>query len=164
MPSDSLAAPRLVAVELDDRTVLKRNADIERELQVALADLHADNHFVPRGPYPDGYAGPFHLRMRVCEGRLALDISTAQGAPLETILVAMSPFGRTVREYFAICESYFTALRQGASQLEAIDMGRRGIHDEAATLLMERLAERVTIDHATARRLFTLICVLHLRS
>lgn len=155
---------RIMAVELDERTILWRNADVEQERRVAIFDLLEGNHFAPKTAYADGYAGPYKLLMRVEEGRLALDISTDQGAALETVVVPMSPFRRIIREYFAICESYYQAIRNASpSQIEAIDMGRRGIHNQAAEMLQERLADKIEVDFDTARRLFTLICVLHIR-
>ena len=155
---------RICAIELDERTILWRSADVEQERRVAIFDLLEGNVFAPKAAYPGGYAGPYRIVMRVEEGRLALDIATEAGVPLETIVVPMSPFRRIIREYFGICESYYTAIRNAApSQIEAIDMGRRGIHNEAAEMLQERVADKVEIDMDTARRLFTLICVLHIR-
>ena len=155
---------RICAIELDERTILWRSADVEQERRVAIFDLLEGNVFAPKTDYPGAYAGPYRIIMRVEEGRLALDIAAEDGAPLETMVLPMSPFRRIIREYFAICVSYYTAIRNAApSQLEAIDMGRRGIHNEAAEMLLERIADKVTIDLDTARRLFTLICVLHIR-
>lgn len=155
---------RIIAVELDEHTILWRNADVEQERRVAIFDLLEGNHFAPHTEYPGGYRGPYKLLMRVEEGRLALDISSETGEPLETVIVPMSPFRRVIREYFAICESYYQAIRNASpSQIEAIDMGRRGIHNQAAEMLQERLADKLDVDFDTARRLFTLICVLHIR-
>lgn len=162
--SPATADPRIIAVDLDDRTILWRNADIEQERRVAIFDLLEGNMFRPLGPYEDGYGGPYRLLLRVEEGRLAMDVARQDAQPLETIVVPMSPFRRIIREYFGICESYYIAIRNASpSQIEAIDMGRRGIHNDAAQLLMERLDGRVELDLDTARRLFTLICVLHIR-
>lgn len=155
---------RLIAVDLDERTILWRNADVEQERRVAIFDLLEANSFAPTTPYPQGYLGPYRLLMRVEEGRLALDIRDDADAPLETVPVPLSPFRRTIRDYFAICDSYFKAIRDSApSQIETIDMARRAIHNEGAEKLQERLAERIVVDFNTARRLFTLICVLHIR-
>lgn len=155
---------RIIAVELDERTILWRNADVEQERRVAIFDLLEGNHFAPRAAYAGGYRGPYKLLMRVEEGRLALDISSETDEALETLVVPMSPFRRVIREYFAICESYYQAIRNASpSQIEAIDMGRRGIHNHAAELLQDRLSDKLDIDFDTARRLFTLICVLHIR-
>ncbi|MCH8683839.1 UPF0262 family protein [Pedomonas mirosovicensis] len=155
---------RIIAVDLDERTILWRNADVEQERRVAIFDLLEGNRFAPRTEYPNGYRGPYKLLMRVEEGRLAFDISTDKGDLLETITLSMTPFRRVIREYFAICESYYQAIRNASpSQIEAIDMGRRGIHNHAAEVLQERIADKLDVDFDTARRLFTLICVLHIR-
>ncbi|MGK2285633.1 UPF0262 family protein [Pedomonas sp. V897] len=155
---------RIIAVELDEHTILWRNADVEQERRVAIFDLLEGNHFAPKSEYPGGYKGPYKLLMRVEEGRLALDISTENDELLETITLSMTPFRRVIREYFAICESYYQAIRNASpSQIEAIDMGRRGIHNQAAEMLQERIADKLDVDFDTARRLFTLICVLHIR-
>ncbi|GAB4148332.1 MAG: UPF0262 family protein [Sphingomonadales bacterium] len=162
--SDDPAPSRLIEVTLDDRTILYRNADVEQERRVAIYDLLEDNYFEPLMPLPGGYAGPFRLRLRIAEGRLAFDLANHEDQALETVVLALSPFRRLIRDYFAVCESYFQAIKSATpSQIEAIDMGRRGLHDEASYLLMERLAEKIRIDFPTARRLFTLICVLHIK-
>ena len=151
---------RISAIDLDQGSIHWRSADVEQERRVAIYDLLEGNHFEPA----NGHEGPYHVLMRVEEGRLALDISNEKGAALETLIVPLTPFRRLIRDYFAICESYFKAIRQASpSQIEAIDMGRRGLHNEASELLKERLNGKVAIDFDTARRLFTLICVLHIR-
>ncbi|MGD8327730.1 MAG: UPF0262 family protein [Sphingomonadales bacterium] len=151
---------RISAIDLDQGSIHWRSADVEQERRVAIYDLLENNYFEPA----NGYDGPYHVLMRVEDGRLALDISNEKGAALETLIVPLTPFRRMIREYFAICESYFKAIRQASpSQIEAIDMGRRGLHNEASELLKERLNGKVTVDFDTARRLFTLICVLHIR-
>jgi uncharacterized protein (UPF0262 family) len=151
---------RIAAITLDEHTVVRRNADIEHERATAIADLLEENFFDPAS----GRRGPFDLHLAIEENRLNLDIrSTAEGSS-ETIVLPVAPFRRIVKDYFIVCESYYEAVRGARlGQVEAIDMGRRGLHDEGSTLLMVRLADKVAIDHATARRLFTLICVLHLR-
>ncbi len=155
---------RIIDVRLDERTILWRNADIEQERRVAIFDLLEGNSFRPTTAYDDGYAGPYKIVMGVEEGRLAVQIGDAGDRMLETFVLPLSPFRRTVRDYFAICDSYFKAIRAATpSQIETIDMARRGIHNEGAELLIERLAARVEVDFDTARRLFTLICVLHIR-
>jgi len=156
--------PRIISVDLDERTILWRNADVEQERRVAIFDLLEGNRFAPLSDYPDGYAGPFRIVMRVEEGRLAIDIRAEDARDLETVVLPLSPFRRIVRDYFAICDSYYKAIRNASpSQIETIDMARRGIHNEAAELLAERLGAKVEVDFDTARRLFTLICVLHIR-
>ena len=155
--------PRIITVELDERTIVWRNADVEQERRVAIFDLLEANHFAPIGDY-GGHQGPWHILMRLEEGRLSIDLAAEKGVAVGTILLPLAPFRRTVREYFAICESYYSAIRTAtAAQIETIDMARRGIHNEAAEALQERLAGKVELDFDTARRLFTLICVLHIR-
>ena len=152
---------RIIAVELDERTVIWRNADVEQERRVAIFDLLEGNVF---NPVELGGAGPWRLVLRVEDGRLAMDLSEEGGAASGAVLLGLAPFRRVVREYFAICDSYYKAIRNASpSAIETIDMARRGIHNSAAELLMERLDGRVEMDFDTARRLFTLICVLHIR-
>jgi len=160
----SKSDPRLTHINLDDRTIIWRNADIEQERKIAIYDLLEDNTFEPLTEYENGYGGPFHLTLRVTEGRLAFDIADEDDKPLETIVLSLSSLRKLVREYFAICDSYFKAIKAATpSQIEAIDMGRRGIHNEASEVLQERLADKIKVDFQTARRLFTLVCVLHIR-
>jgi uncharacterized protein (UPF0262 family) len=151
---------RIAAITLDEHTVVRRNADIEHERATAIADLLEDNSFDPAS----GQRGPFNIHLAIEENRLNLEIRSAEGGSSEAIVLPLAPFRRIVKDYFIVCESYYEAVRSGRlGHVEAIDMGRRGLHNEGSTLLMERLADKVAIDHATARRLFTLICVLHLR-
>jgi uncharacterized protein (UPF0262 family) len=151
---------RIAAITLDEHTVVRRNADIEHERATAIADLLEENSFSPAS----GRRGPFDLHLAIEENRLNLDIRSAADGSSEAIVLPLAPFRRIVKDYFIVCESYYQAVRGARlGQVEAIDMGRRGLHNEGSTLLMERLADKVAIDHATARRLFTLICVLHLR-
>ena len=152
---------RIVAVELDERTVIWRNADVEQERRVAIFDLLEGNMF---RPVEVAGRGPWRLVLRVEDGRLAMDITGEGEAACGSVLLGLAPFRRVVREYFAICDSYYKAIRNASpSAIETIDMARRGIHNSAAELLMERLDGRVEMDFDTARRLFTLICVLHIR-
>lgn len=151
---------RIAAITLDEHTVVRRNADIEHERATAIADLLEENFFAP----VSARQGPFELHLAIEENRLNLDISSLADGSCETIVLPLAPFRRIVKDYFIVCESYYGAVREGRLvQVEAIDMGRRGLHDEGSALLRERLEDKVAIDHATARRLFTLICVLHLR-
>lgn len=160
-----MSDPRIIKVELDEATILRRNADIEQERRVAIFDLIEDNVFKPLRDFGDGYAGPYHLKISVEEGRLILDIRRSDDTPFETLILGLGRFRRIVRDYFAICDSYYQAIRKAsASEIETIDMARRGVHNEAAELLMERLEGKVETDFATARRLFTLICVLHIKA
>jgi uncharacterized protein (UPF0262 family) len=154
-----MADPRIIDIELDERTIIRRSEDIEREKKVAVSDLLEENYFRPAG-----HEGPFRILLRIEEGRLAVELKDEQGAPLDTIRLGLARFKRPVRDYFAICESYFKAVRSDAPHgLETIDMARRAVHNEAAELLRECLADRVEMDFDTARRLFTLICVLHIK-
>ena len=155
---------RIIDVTLDEATILWRNADIEQERRIAIFDLLEGNRFRPERAYPDGYDGPFKLALAVEEGRLALTINRADGSHLETYVLAMGRFRRPIKDYFAICDSYQQAIRASTpAQIETVDMARRGLHNEAAELLQERLTGKIEIDFDTARRLFTLICVLHIR-
>ncbi|MCA1748252.1 MAG: UPF0262 family protein [Parasphingopyxis sp.] len=159
-----MSDPRIIDIALDEQTIIWRNADIEQERRIAIFDLLEGNRFEPAREYPDGYAGPYKLALRVEEGRLALDIRSESGDPLETIVLGLNRFRRPIRDYFAICDSYFQAIRQASPQhIETIDMARRGVHNDAAELLKERLEGKIAVDFDTARRLFTLICVLHIR-
>lgn len=159
-----MADPRIIDVTLDERTILWRSADIEQERRIAIFDLLEDNHFAPQRRHPDGYAGPYKLHLSVEEGRLALEIRRDDGAPLETLVLGLARFRRPIRDYFAICDSYYQAIRNATpQQIETVDMARRGIHNEAAELLRERLEGKIDVDFDTARRLFTLICVLHIK-
>jgi uncharacterized protein (UPF0262 family) len=157
---DSRGKWRIVGITLDEHTVVRRSPDIEHERAVAIFDLLEENHFAPAS----GRGGPFHLHLAVEYNRLSVEIRSAANGASETILLPLTPFRGIVRDYFMICESYYQAIRRSSlAQIEAIDVGRRSLHDEGSTLLMERLADKVVVDHDTARRLFTLICVLHLR-
>jgi uncharacterized protein (UPF0262 family) len=159
-----MSDPRIIHISLDEATIAWRSADIEQERRIAIFDLIEDNHFAPARSYPDGYAGPYKIELAAEEGRLAIAINRADGSHLETYVLAMGRFRRTIKDYFAICVSYFEAIRNATpQQIETIDMARRGIHNDAAELLKERLEGKIAIDFDTARRLFTLICVLHNR-
>jgi uncharacterized protein (UPF0262 family) len=165
----SAAPQRIAAITLDEHTVVRRSPTIEHERATAITDLLKDNRFTPQS----GRAGPFHLHLAIAENRLAIEIRTPgnapeagpEGEPSETIVLPLAPFRRIVKDYFLVCESHYESIRgHGLARVEAIDVGRRSLHDEGSALLIERLAGKVTIDHDTARRLFTLICVLHLRA
>lgn len=152
---------RIQHVELVETHVVRRRPEVEHERAVALFDLMEENSF-QLGDKPD--LGPFRLFLSIQDNRLIFDIRDAQDAPLDRQVLPLSPFRTIVRDYFLICDSYYKAIRTAApSQIEAIDMGRRGLHNEGSTLLQERLAPQIIVDHGTARRLFTLVCVLHIR-
>jgi uncharacterized protein (UPF0262 family) len=159
-----MSDPRIIAIDLDEHTILWRSADIEQERRIAIFDLLEGNFFRPERAYPDEYAGPFKLLLAVEEGRLSLTISREDASHLETLIIALGRFRRPIRDYFAICDSYFQAVKTSTpAQIETIDMARRGIHNEAAELLKDALAGKIEVDFDTARRLFTLICVLHIK-
>lgn len=151
---------RLIAVTLDESSIGRATRDVEHERAVAIYDLLENNVF---GPVGHG-GGPYALHLSIAENRLVFDIRLADGAPVIAHLLSMSPFRRIVKDYFMICDSYFNAIRTASpSQIEAIDMGRRGLHNEGSELLIERLKDKVELDFDTARRLFTLLCVLQWR-
>ena len=155
-----MGEPRIIAIDLDERSIIRRNDDIEQERKIAIFDLLEGNHFDLTG-----HEGPFRVQMRVEDGRLAIDVRDEEDGPLELVRLGLARFRRPIRDYFQICDSYFTAVRSGDPKgIEAIDMARRGIHNEAAELLTECLSPQVEVDFDTARRLFTLICVLHIKA
>lgn len=159
-----MADPRIIDIELDQKTIIWRNADVEQERRIAIFDLLEDNYFAPQRAHADNYAGPYKVRLGVEEGRLVIDIGREDGSPLETIILGLGRFRRPIREYFAICDSYYQAIRAStAQQIETVDMARRGIHNDAAEVLKERLDGKIDVDFDTARRLFTLLCVLHIK-
>lgn len=159
-----MADPRISHIELDETTILWRNADIEQERRVAIFDLIEENTFKPARAFAAGHEGPYRLHLSVHDGRLQMDIADEAGQPIETLILGMGRFRRHIKDYFAICDSYYQAVRKAsATEIETIDMARRGVHNEAAELLLERLEGKVETDFITARRLFTLICVLHIR-
>ena len=155
---------RIISIDLDEGSIVWRNPDVEQERRVAIFDLLEENKFVPQRGHPDGYAGPYRLRLRVEEGRLIFEISREDGSPLEANILGLGRFRRPIRDYFAICDSYYQAIKTAtAQQIETVDMARRGLHNEAAEMLMDRLDGKIAVDFDTARRLFTLICVLHIK-
>lgn len=159
-----MADPRIIDVQLDEKTIAWRSTDIEQERRIAIFDLLEANLFRPSREHPDGYAGPYQLKLSVEEGRLGLEIAREDGTALEALILGMARFRRPIRDYFAICDSYFQAVKASSpAQIETIDMARRGIHNEAAEMLKEKLEGKIEVDFDTARRLFTLICVLHIK-
>ena len=151
---------RLVALTLDESSIGRASPDVEHERAVAVYDLIEENVFAPAG----GHQGPFRLMLSLVESRLVFDIRSESDEPLVTHVLSLTPFRKIVKDYFLICESYYAAIKTGSpSRIEAIDMGRRGIHNEGSRLLQERLKGKIDMDFDTARRLFTLVCVLHWR-
>ena len=156
-----MAENRIATLKLDDSGLPTPTAAIEQERRVAIFDLLESNVFGVMGRDGAVLVGPFHLDLSIQNHRLVFDITASDGGKAAFIL-SLSPFRQIVRDYFQICESYFDAVKRlPPSQIEAIDMGRRGIHNEGSSLLMERLEGKIATDMSTARRLFTLICVLH---
>jgi uncharacterized protein (UPF0262 family) len=151
---------RIAAIELDEKTLVRRTRQIEQEREIAIYDLLETNSFQPHG----SPGGPYNLVLGIEENRLIFDIRLGDDTPHGRILLSLTPFRRVVKDYFLICESYFKAIRDAPpAQIETLDMSRRGVHDEGSRLLMDRLRGKIELDHDTARRLFTLICVLHLK-
>ena len=157
---DSNSRFRIAELVLDEHTVTRRSPDVEHERKVAIFDLLEENSFAPEGS--DG--GPYLLHLAIEENRLVFDIKLENGDDHGKIILSLSPFRKIIKDYFLICESYYDAIKTAApAQIEAIDMGRRGLHNEGSELLKARLTGKVEIDFDTARRLFTLICVLHIK-
>jgi uncharacterized protein (UPF0262 family) len=151
---------RLIDIQLDHDTIAHARPDFARDCKTAIADLLRDNSFALIGD--DG--GPYKLRIGTEEGRLLFDVSGGKQHPLRRVRLPLKPFARVIKDYIELCEMHYDAMRNlSRSRIEAMDMGRRGLHNEGAELLRERLAQRIGIDLETARRLFTLICALHLR-
>ena len=151
---------RLIDVELDE-TIGRSTPDVEHERAVAIFDLIEENSF---RPVADDGGGPYKLKLSLAESRLIFAVSREDGATVVTHILSLTPFRRIVKDYYMICESYYAAIRNATpSQIEAIDMGRRGLHDEGSQTLKDRLAGKIDVDFGTARRLFTLVCVLHWR-
>ena len=154
---------RICRIEIDDTGLPAPTPEIEQERKVAIFDLLEDNSFVIPGR--GGMAapeGPFNLALSIREGRLVFDTASEAGDKVAEFHLSLGPFRQVVKDYFQICESYFEAVKRlPPSQIEAIDMARRGIHNEGARVLQERLEGKAEVDTDTARRLFTLICVLH---
>ncbi len=151
---------RLIAVNLDESIGALPNPDAEHERKVAIYDLVEENSF----EVIDKASGPYILNLSIFEKRLILQVTLEDGAVVTIIGLSLSPFRRIIKEYFMMCDSYFKAIRNSTpSQIETVDMARRGLHNDGSELLIERLEGKVKIDFNTARRLFTLICVLHWR-
>lgn len=151
---------RLMEVVLDDASIGRSTPDVEHERAVAIFDLVEENSFHPAG----AEEGPFKLKISVVEKRLVFDISNEVDEQIAVHILSLTPFRRIVKDYYMICESYYEAIKSSSpSQIEAIDMGRRGLHNEGSQTLKDRLDGKIEIDFDTARRLFTLVCVLHWR-
>jgi uncharacterized protein (UPF0262 family) len=149
---------RLAGVTVDPASLASASAEVEQEREVAIADLLELNHFQPAG----GEGGPYHLRLAREDNRLILEVTGPDYSRAHGL--SLTPFRGIIKDYFMVCDSYFEAVRSSPQQIEALDMGRRGLHNEGSELLRERLAGKIDCDLDTARRLFTLICALHRRT
>lgn len=148
----------LVHIALDESSMLRASPDVEKERAIAIYDLLEKNSFRPEGS--DG--GPYLLNLSIVERRLRFEVQREDGQPLCDHILSMTPLRRVIRDYFAVCATYYEAIRVASpSRIEAIDMGRRGLHDEGSEILQQRLKGKIEIDFDTARRLFTLICALY---
>lgn len=166
LAADTRSKERIARIELDQGTIHYRSPEIEHERAIAIADLQEENQFSVKDA--EG-RGPYHMLLSVTDNRLIMLLSSfdetgKKGAEIARLTLPIAPFRRIIKDYFLVCESYFEAVRQGTvAHIEAIDMGRRGIHNEGSEQLMALLGEKATFDFETARRLFTLICVLHIK-
>ena len=152
---------RIVNIFLDEKSLVRRAAHVEHERKVAVYDLLEDNHFAPVGDD----RGPYTLHLGIENNRLVFDIRTEGGDKLDRFTLPLNSFRKIVKDYFIVCESYLEAIKTAPpSRIEALDMGRRGLHNEGSDILRDRLEGKVDIDKRTARRLFTLLCVLHIRA
>ena len=158
MPTDD---QRLIDVVLDEATLVRRSPEVEHERAVAIFDLVEENDF----GLVDGAGGPYRLRLGIHDGRLRFDVRDRDDAPLVAVQLSLTPFRSIIRDYFTVCESYYEAIRTASPvQIEAIDVGRRGLHNDGSERLRAQLAGKIDVDFDTARRLFTLICALHIRA
>lgn len=149
---------RLIEITLDDESLGRKSADVEHERKVAIFDLLEDNLFA----LAEGEEGPYILRLSIAENRLVFAVSDEKQRPITSFMLSLSPFRKLVKDYFLVCETYYEAIKTAPpSRIEALDMGRRGLHNEGSQLLMQRLEGKIETDFDTSRRLFTLICALH---
>jgi uncharacterized protein (UPF0262 family) len=150
---------RIDGISLDE-AIAHRTPELDQECNVAIYDLLDKNHFQPKG----SPGGPYHLMLALAENRLVFDIRLTDGAEHGRVGLSLTPFRRVLKDYRELCDSYYAAVKEAPpSRIEAIDMGRRGLHDDGSRLLLERLTGKIEVDFSTARRLFTLISVLHLK-
>jgi len=160
--NDDLKTPkrrdRLIDITLDEKSISHNSPEVQHERKVAIFDLLEENTFV----LETGEPGPYRLHLEIVENRLAFHVAQEDGAHAMTFLLSLSPFRKIIKDYFLVCESYYAAIKtEPPSRIEALDMGRRGLHNEGTQLLQQRLEGKITLDFDTARRLFTLICALH---
>jgi uncharacterized protein (UPF0262 family) len=162
MPEDATppARERLIAIQLDESSIARSNANIDHEREVAIFDILDGNRFALTGRDD----GPYTLNLAIADDRLVFVVGTEAQNAIVTHMLSLSPLRRIMKDYFIVCDSYYQAIRSAPpSRIQAIDMGRRGLHDEGSRLLTQRLEGKIAMDHDTARRLFTLICALHWR-
>jgi uncharacterized protein (UPF0262 family) len=156
--SDQGQNSRIIDIKLDDNSIGSNTAEVDHERQVAIFDLLDSNLFA----LDEGADGPYRVKLAIVERRLAFEIMSETEEPISTFLLSLSPFKKLIKDYFLVCESYYDAIKTAPpARIEALDMGRRALHDEGSHLLMVRLKGKITTDFETARRLFTLICALH---
>ena len=157
-----IEGPRIDAVFLDENSFVRWNPEVDRERKIAIYDLLEENYFAPVSNVP----GPYELLLSIEDNRLVFFIKSLSKKDInEKVLMPMSGLRRVVKDYFTVCESYHNAIKYARpTQIEALDIGRRGLHDEGSQMLLETLKDKIKIDFSTARRLFTLICVVQLRS
>lgn len=149
---------RLIDITLDEQSISHNSPEVQHERKVAIFDLLEENRFA----LEDGTEGPYRLHLEIVENRLAFHVARDDGAHAMTFLLSLSPFRKLIKDYFLVCESYYAAIKsEPPSRIEALDMGRRGLHNEGTQLLQQRLQGKINVDFDTARRLFTLICALH---
>jgi uncharacterized protein (UPF0262 family) len=151
---------KLINIKLDEKTFVRRKPEVEHERAIAIYDLLEENYFHPSGDL----VGPYTLHISLSSNHLIFDVRDEGDLPLTKFDLSLAPFRTIVKDYFMVCESYYSAIKKlTPTQIEAIDQGRRGLHDDGSELLREGLAGKVDLDFQTARRLFTLICILHIR-
>ena len=159
--ADAGPTRRIVSIHLEDAASLRQSAEAEQERAVAIFDLIEENEFAPSVDHP----GPYHLILAVQDNKLVFDLRDTDQQEVYKFILSLTPFRRIIKEYFDVCESYYAAIKASSlQQIEAIDMGRRGLHNEGSEILRDRMAGKVEMDFGTARRLFTLICALHMRT
>jgi uncharacterized protein (UPF0262 family) len=157
-PATPARRDRLIDITLDEQSISHNSPEVQHERKVAIFDLLEENNF----QLEDGTQGPYRLHLEIVENRLAFHVARDDGAHAMTFLLSLSPFRKIIKDYFLVCESYYAAIKtEPPSRIEALDMGRRGLHNEGTQLLQQRLEGKISVDFDTARRLFTLICALH---
>jgi uncharacterized protein (UPF0262 family) len=149
---------RIIEITLDETSLGRNTAEVDHERQVAIFDILESNSF----SLDEGPEGPYRLRLAIIEKRLCFEVFSEERAPLTTFVLSLTPLSKLIKDYFLVCESYYEAIKTAPpSRIEALDMGRRGLHDEGSRILLDRLHGTITTDFDTSRRLFTLICALH---